>query len=416
MADDLQESTAEGLLAPAVGQERYGFLDALRGFSLLGIILANMISLSLYLYLPTAAKATFATASTDKVVDFVELVLIESKFYTIFSVLFGVGFSILITRARAKSIVFDRFFLRRMLFLFLIGLAHAVLFWHNDILEAYALCGVLLLPLARARNRTILTCAAVALLAPLVVELTKAIPAGTFTGPRDLLFARFGVTAAERVPMWAEGGFADILLVNAGSWFGQVDYVITSGMMFKIYGCFLLGLYIGRSELYKRLDLHRLAIKRIAILGLVVGLPLNVIYARTFEAESWLHKLIATFGIIPLSAAYVCLFAWLWLHSDGARLARIFEPVGRLALTNYVVQSVISMFIFRGVGLGLGGKIGPTLYIPIGLAIYVLQLVASRAWLRRFQFGPVEWLWRMLTYGARVPLRKQPRVLVQPAA
>lgn len=399
-------SGPEPLLRPASVQERYGFVDALRGFSLLGIILANMISLSLYLYLPPAVKESFATIRTDKALDFLELVLIENKFYTIFSVLFGVGFSILITRAAAKSIGFKRFFMRRMLFLFLIGLAHAVLFWHNDILEAYALAGVLLLPLARARTRTILTCSALALVAPLFVELTQAIPAGTFTGPRELLFARYGITTADRVRLWAEGGIAQNVLVNIGSWFGQVDYVLTSGMIFRIYGCFLLGYAIGRSGIYKQLELHRVTIRRIAILGLVAGLPLNVIYARTFEAESWLNKIVATIGVLPLSAAYVCVFALLWMHPSGARLSALFEPVGRMALTNYIAQSIISVLIFRGAGLGLGGKVGPTLYIPIGLAIYLLQLVASRAWLRSFQFGPVEWLWRMLTYGARVPLRK----------
>ena len=100
---------------PTAGQERYEFLDVLRGVALAGIVLANMISLSLYLYLSESERASLSTASTDRVFDFLELVLIESKFYTIFSVLFGIGFSILITRAESKGIVFRRFFLRRAL-------------------------------------------------------------------------------------------------------------------------------------------------------------------------------------------------------------------------------------------------------------------------------------------------------------
>lgn len=361
--------------------------------------------------MPAALKARFATAASDKVFDFLELVLIEGKFNSIFSVLFGVGFSILITRAQAKSIALHRFFVRRMFFLFLIGLIHAVFFWHNDILASYAVCGVLLLPVVRARNRTILAASIIALLTPLLMELTSAFPRGTFTAPRDLLFERIGITPAERLTVWAEGDLAEIILVNAGSWFSQVDYVITSGMLFRIYGLFLLGFYVGRNGIYQKLHLYATPIRHIAIAGLAVGLPLNVIYARTFGSESWVHAVVTTVGIVPLSAAYVCLLAQFWTQYGGAKLARIFAPVGRMALTNYVAQSVVSVMLFRSIGIGLGGKVGPTLYIPIGLAIYLLQLAFSRAWLRRFQFGPIEWLWRMLTYGTLVPLRKQAAVL-----
>ena len=393
-------------LTPTAEKERYEFLDVVRGFALVGIVLANMVSLSLYLNLPGSAKASMSTAATDRVLDFLELVFIEGKFYTIFSVLFGVGFSILLTRAESRSLGFRRFFLRRMFFLFVIGLLHAILFWHNDILEAYALCGALLLPFARARNRTILTCSAIALIAPVVLKLTGAVPRGFATAPRDLLFARFGFTAGEKVDIWTEGSFAEIVVVNAGSWFGQVDYLVASGMIFRIYGCFLLGLYIGRNDIHRNLHRYGVAMRRVALTGIGAGIPLNVIYARTFESESWLHMWVATVGIIPLSAGYVSLLALRSLRLDSTILVRTFAPVGRMALTNYVGQSIACMFIFRGVGWGLGGSVGPTLYLPIGLAVYLFQLALSRAWLVRFQFGPLEWLWRMLTYGRRVPLTK----------
>ena len=390
--------------SPTAAQERIEFLDVLRGFALAGIVLANMVSLSLYLYLPDEAKGRLSTAASDPAFDFLELFLIESKFYTIFSVLFGVGFSILIVRAQAKSLVFHNFFLRRMLVLFLIGLAHAVLFWHNDILEAYAVCGVFLLPLARARNRTILIAAIVSLVVPALLAAAGGLPPGTFTGPRDVLFTAFGFTRETRVAIWTEGSPADILRLNTASWSGQVDYVITSGMLFRIYGCFLLGFLIGRNGIHLDLPRYAAVMKRTAVLGLALGLPLNVIYARTFEAESWVHIVVSTVGIIPLSAGYASLLAWLWMRDTGGLLARTFASVGRMALTNYVSQSLICALIFRSIGFGLGGEVGPTLYLPIGLAVYVTQVAISRAWLRRFQFGPLEWLWRMLTYGSRIPL------------
>ena len=365
-----------------------------------------MVSLSLYLYLSEPEKASLSTASTDRVFDFLELVLIESKFYTIFSVLFGIGFSILIRRADAKGMIFRRFFLRRALFLYLIGLAHAVLLWHNDILQSYAICGVLLLPFVRATNRTILRIAIVALIVPLALSVWDVMPPGTFLGPRDLLFERFGFTPQTRVAIWSGGSLREIVLLNAGSWFGQFDYVMTSGMIFKIYGCFLLGLYVGRNELHQQLHRFRAQLRRLAVLGITVGLPLNVMYAWTYESESPVYAVVSTIAILPLSAGYVGLLAWLWTGGSGTLLVHTFAPVGRMALTNYIGQSAICVLIFRGVGLGLGGTMGPTLYLPLGIAIYLVQLAASRVWLRHFQYGPLEWLWRMLTYGAMIPLRK----------
>jgi uncharacterized protein len=311
-------------LAPTPAQERYEFLDVLRGFALAGIVLANMVSY----------------------------------------------------------------------------------FWHNDILEAYAVCGALLLLFRRASNRTIILASLLALTAPLVIHAAGWLPRGTFTGPRDALFSLFGFTREARVAIWTDGSLADILRLNAASWFSQVDYLLTSGMLFRIFGCFLLGFLIGRNGIHTKLKQHRPAIERIAVLGLVVGMPLNVVFARTYVSESLLQTVVATVGIIPLSAGYACALASMWMGRHGGLLVEVFGPVGRMALTNYVSQSVVCALIFRSVGLGLGGRMGPTLYLPVGLAVYLLQLAISRAWLSRFQFGPLEWTWRMLTYGRRVPLAK----------
>lgn len=108
-----------------------------------------------------------------------------------------------------------------------------------------------------------------------------------------------------------------------------------------------------------------------------------------------------------MSAGYASLLCLLWLGPWRDRLLRYFAPVGRMALTNYVGQSVICALIFYGIGLGLGGTMGPTLYLPIGFAVYLAQIAASRWWLDRFRFGPLEWIWRMATYGSWIPLSKQ---------
>jgi len=386
--------------------ERFELLDVVRGLALFGIIAANMISYSMYLYLPEAAKSALGTHAADQVLDFLELFLIEGKFYTIFSVLFGVGFSLLLSRARTKGVVFHRFFLRRIAVLFVIGVAHAVVFWHNDILEAYAVCGALLLPVVTARDRSILTLAALAYLAPAAAKLAGGIPVGALADAQGVLLQRIGVTPETLIAAWTHGGIGMIVQVNAVKLLAQVGFVVGSGMLFKIYGCFLFGFYIGRYEVYKQCESHRELLKRLAVAGIGIGLPLNIIYAVTFESDSWTEVLSGTIGVPVLSCGYVALCCLIWLDNRGRHHLRHFAPVGRMALTNYVGQSVICSLIFYGTGLGLGGTMGPTYYLPIGFAVYAFQVLVSRLWLERFAYGPLEWVWRMLTYGQRVPLVK----------
>lgn len=356
------------------------------------------------------------TYAVDRVLDFLELTFIEGKFYTIFSLLFGVGFSILLSRSRAKELVFHRFFLRRVFFLFLFGVAHAILVWHDDILQYYALCGALLLLFVAVRTRTIIAVAAVALLAPILIKLLGGIPPDLFNQAQDALLNRFGFTRDTILQTWTRGSYGDIVRVNLSKWFGQASFLVTSGMLFKIFGCFLLGFCIGRHEIHKKLELYRPIVKRIAIWGIAIGLPLNVIYAASFGSRSWLEVLSGTLGILPLSAGNASLLCLIWLGPKGPERLRHFAPVGRMALTNYVGQSVICTLVFYSTGLGLGGTMGPTLYLPIGFAVYGFQVIASRLWLERFRFGPLEWLWRMLTYGEWFPLSKRAESSLRPVS
>lgn len=393
-------------MIPTQAAERFEVLDVVRGLALLGIVSANMILYSLYIDLPDASKAALATHSTDRVLDYVELFLIEGKFYTIFSVLFGVGFSLLLSRVRAKGLNVYRFYARRVFFLFLIGLAHGILFWHDDILEAYAFCGALLLLFAGSSDRTVLAAAVVFLLAPIGIKLTGGIPVGALTSAQEALFARFGFTGATELEILTRGSWGQIVRFNFSKIFAQERFLVASGMLFKIYGCFLLGLYLGRHEVYKKLETNRPILKRVALIGLAVGLPLNAISASVFDSRSWTEVLSETFGILPLSAAYVAVCCLMWLDAGTRAHLRHFGQVGRMALTNYVGQSVICTLVFYGTGLGLGGTMGPTLYLPLGIAVYALEVLASRLWLARFRFGPLEWIWRMLTYGEWLPLAK----------
>ncbi|MCI0618129.1 DUF418 domain-containing protein, partial [bacterium] len=323
-----------GSMQPALKEERYKILDVVRGFALPGIIVANMVLYSLYLNLPAEKAQSLATHSSDKLFDFLELFIIEGKFYTIFSVLFGIGFSILLTRASRKGLIFYRFFLRRVFFLYLIGLAHAFLFWPNDILTFYAICGALLLLVTRMSNRALLMLATIILLSPIAIHLAGGFHPKIFVEIRDSLYQRFGFTKGTVVATYTTGSYGQVVLLNFSRWFSQLNYVTSSGMMISIFGKFLLGFLIGRNEIHTKLHSYSSIIRKLMLFGFAIGLPLNFLYAKTFYDESIITTVTYVIGFIPLSMAYVCTICLLWMDPKWQNRLLIFAPVGRMALTN----------------------------------------------------------------------------------
>jgi uncharacterized protein len=156
------------------------------------------------------------------------------------------------------------------------------------------------------RTRTIIAFAALALLAPIPIKLLGGIPSNSFTEAQDALLDRFGFTRDTVIETRTAGSPEDIVRFNLSKWFSQASFLVTSDMLFKIFGCFLLGFCSGRHEIHRKLELYRPVAKRIAIWGIAIGLPLNVIYAASFSSGSWLEVLSGTLGILPLSAGYAC--------------------------------------------------------------------------------------------------------------
>jgi uncharacterized protein len=399
-------------LNPALKQERYQILDVLRRFALIGIVTANTVLYSLFLYLPETQFKTVLSTWPNRIADFLELAFIEGKFYTIFSVLFGIGFSILLNRASQESHNFHAWFLKRVFFLFLIGPTHAFFVWPADILATYATCGALLLLFTRAKNRTILICAFVLLLSPIVIYIAGGIHPTFLREIRSALMIHFGFSLENRIQIWASGSYVEMIKLNFCSWFSQIHFIISSSMIFSIMGNFLLGFYLGKNQSYNKLDVYASLIRKLMIVGFLIGIPMNILYAWTFYDESLITKLSATFGIVPLSMAYVCSICLLWLNHGWQKRMLLLAPVGRMALTNYISQSIIFTAIFYRPSLG--GKVGPAIYLPIGILVYCAQIFISNYWLKFAEFGPIEWLWRMLTYSKRLPLlRKQHSALIR---
>ncbi len=388
-------------IGPVPADERIAVIDCLRGAALFGIVMANMrgFNAPLAAYMrPELMGEWLPDRITQAFVDW----LISGKFITIFAALFGIGFAIQMDRAAARGRDF-RFFGRRMLALFLIGLAHSWLVWWGDILTNYAVCGFFLLPFRTASQRTILVWAHT-LYWFLVVLFTGVWIATVFGAHMDPDSDAMNVP--EIVRAYTHGTFTQIFVARFSEWVDANSFVI---FLTRILGIFLFGVYIWRQGYLQmpaaHLDWWRKARRR----GFAVGLTANavaVLIASYFRLNPEKPTLLAvltfaidSLGIPALSLAYGATIVLLWQESTWQRRLLPFSFVGRMALTNYLLQSLIFTTIFYSYGFGWYGRVGAIANIFFALIVYLLQIPFSQWWLSRHRYGPVEWVWRRATYG-----------------
>lgn len=396
-------------------KQRHIILDALRGFALLGICLANFPEFSLYTFLPDSATAAMPTAEVDTVVRYLQYIIIDGKFYTIFSLLFGIGFSIILTNAERNNRNGIKIFYRRMLVLFLIGLLHLVCLWAGDILALYAFAGFLLPLFIKVSDRKLITWAVVLLVIPVAldagVEFLGWNPAAPAIAATNHFHGKFGITP-DNFPVWlAESRtYLDVLKFNIAGSFIRLQEFIDGNRLFKVLGLFLLGLYIGRKGIYAKLDENRSLLRKTMKYGFLIGLPATLLYAwsamngRPFGLT--IHSAIYTVSVVPFAFFYISAICLWYLKNKERNVYKIFAAPGRMALTNYLMQSVFGMVIFYGIGFGFGARTGLVYVELIAAAVFGLQILYSLLWLRYNHFGPLEWCWRMLTYGKRLKLVK----------
>ena len=401
--------------APVKSSERYIILDALRGFALLGIALANFPEFSLFTFLKPEAVAALPSAETDLWVRRLLYFLVDGKFYTLFSLLFGIGFSIIIANAAKKSADGFRIFYRRMGLLVLIGFLHLMFVWSGDILMLYALMGMLLVLFYRVSDKALLRWAAALLVAPVVIDFACEAGGVYLSQPvveaQQAVCARYGITD-DNFAYWLHDAndYRSVFQFLLQGALVRVQEFIDGHRYFKVLGLFLIGFYIGRKRLYADLDGRRIWLVRLCRRCLAVGLPLSVVYAWScMEGHLWgqgVHSLLYLISVYPLGFAYASGLCLLYLRWKDLRLWKLLAAPGRMALTCYISQSVIGMFLFYGIGLGWGADTGLTATEGIVLCVYIFQMLFCLTWLRFFRFGPLEWVWRMLTYGQWFPLRK----------
>ena len=395
-------------ISPVKTSERFIILDALRGFALLGICMANFPEFSLYTFLSPEAAASMSTAVQDKITRYLLYIFVDGKFYTLFSLLFGIGFSIIIRNAERKGVNGFRIFYRRMGMLMLFGLLHLMFIWSGDILLLYALLGMLLPLFRQMPDKKLLGWALFFLIlsigVDLVCEITRTNLALPFIRLQETYCAEYGINGTN-FAYWlhdAEDYGTVFQFLVQGACVRMQEFII-GNRYFKVLGLFLVGFYIGRNRIYADLEGRKNLLVKVCRLGLIIGLPCSLLYAWSsmggHPLSDTLHSLFYFISVYPLGFAYAAGLCLLYLRVKSLSIWKWLAAPGRMALTNYIGQSVIGMFLFYGIGLGWGSTIGLLQTEVIVLAVFLFQMLFSRLLLSEFKFGPLEWIWRMLTYG-----------------
>lgn len=482
--DGVHQESLAPTLAPVPIGERIALLDILRGFALIGILLMNIEWFGRAM--SNIGVIDRELIGGDFIVGWLVKVLVEGKFYKLFSLLFGMGFAVMLMRAKEHDRPFGQFFSRRMAALFVFGVLHAVFLWGGDILRAYAVGGMLLLAwmvllrrpwLQRFDNpRSMLKLSLGMMALPFIamlgfgtyyvlshdsatmmqqwqerlqtetvadallakakadgIDLAAASDDAASTSDEPELDldslsaeARIAHLAQERAVTKAERSKEEQTEITA---FTQPSYAVTTGFraeqvlkelpvmvfmsLLDLFPLFLFGYWLVASGKIRHADQHQTLFRTMAYVGLGVGLALSAASVAILLHPASRHVVIVgngarglfQLGQSVLAAGYLGLVVTLLQTAFWRRALAWLAPLGRMALTNYLTHSLILTTLFYGYGFGQYGQISRAPQILIVIAIIAGQWLFSRWWLSRHRYGPMEWLWRSITYWKWQPLR-----------
>ncbi|WP_405210657.1 DUF418 domain-containing protein [Dokdonia sp. Asnod2-E02] len=397
------------MLSPVNQNHRIVLLDILRGFAIFGIFVVN-IEIMNCTFINGDAFAEQFTSVLDSLAVRVKQLFFYSKFFPIFSLLFGVGVSIQLASMKRKGIG-HFFFYRRMFALFVFGVLHIIFLWSGDVIHLYAILGLLTLVVSRFKNNYLVICAVLLLLFPF------------YNSVATYLMKWVGYDMMSYLSTYTPDDIRET--IRSGSYYDNVmlriqEYKSNVGVLYvflapKAFAMFLIGLLLGREGVLHKLQDFALRIKRPVLIMFVVITIYRVIFlfftwdTAFWKIDVWRSTLIYFQELCDVLTAlfYVWLIISLYKNVIFKKMILPLRHVGRMALTNYILQSVISLFIFTSSGLSLYERLSPFETLVLAIVIFCLQVLLSNLWLRYFKFGPLEWLWRCVSYWKVLPLKKE---------
>jgi uncharacterized protein len=393
-ADGNLVAPSQGPVAPS---NRIEGIDVLRGLALFGVLAINIVFEFRVSIFEQFLPPTDAAPAIDRALKHVLAAAVELKAFALFSFLFGIGLAIqfdrLTNNPRRLTLL-----VRRLVVLLAIGAAHLLLLWNGDILVEYAVAGFIVLPFLFGPRWQLL-----AATATLVLFLTMSLlPPVVQFPPLPWIHNHI----AEAAKAYGDGGLLDVLAFRIR----EIPAIFLLHVLIfpRTIALFLFGALAWRSGILLRASDNRSLLFGLAVGGVLLGGALTV-GAEGWALSGWLslgraHEAIERLGGVMLALGYAATVIGLMSVSAGQRMLAWAAPVGRMAFTNYLGQSLILGGIFYGYGFGLFGRVSVTTAFAIGVVVYAVQVAISAWWLAQYRYGPVEWLWRSLMYGTRQPM------------
>lgn len=390
-------------------------MDLLRGVAVLGILIMNIQSMSM----PTAAyinpTAYGDLTGLNKWIWILSHILASQKFMSIFSILFGAGVVLFTDNALAKGKNSAALHYRRMFWLMVFGLLHGYLLWHGDILFSYSLCGMLLFLFRKLPPRKLVGIGFAFFLVPIALESLIALSMPYW--PEEAL--------ASTLESWKLEGLAlqEYLKAYRGNWLEQMELRVPETLFmqtqwffmntfWRVMAMMLLGMALFKWKVLSA-ELSTGTYLRISLLGLLLGILLSIVGVIlnfknqwSMEFSMFIGNQFNYVGSVATALGYIGVVMLIAKSIHFSRCKTIFSAVGRMAFTNYILMTLICTFLFYGHGLGLFGSVERKIQALVVLGVWALLLLLSPVWLKHFRYGPLEALWRSLTYGKWQALKK----------
>jgi uncharacterized protein len=405
---------SNSIMQPTLVTERIISLDVLRGFAILGILIMNIQSFSMIEAAYINPSAYGDLTGLNKLVWMLSHIFADQKFLSIFSILFGAGILLIVSKAESSSKSAAGFHYRRIFWLFIIGLLHAYIFWHGDILVTYSICALIAFLFIKKSPKTLFIWGLIIFsIASLIYILSGFSMA--FWPPESM---------AETMKSWRPSTemIQKELAAFRGSWSEQMVFRLPASIKFQTFiflfytgwragGLMLLGMALFKWDILSAKKSKKFYINLI-LLGVFIGFPLiiwginsNFNSGWTLQYSMFLGWQFNYWGSLFVALAYIGVIMMIyklnWIKGVTSKMALI----GRTALSNYLLQTLICTFIFYGHGLKYFGKVERGGQIIIVLAVWFLQVFITYIWMRYFRFGPIEWIWRSLSYWKIQPMR-----------
>jgi len=409
-------------LQPITSSKRINLVDALRGFAIFGIFMVNMPGMFKpaveLIMLPTLGSDTLDVMAHSLILFF-----FTGKFFVLFSLLFGFGFYIFLHKDGEPTKESVKLFRRRVFWLLIIGLLHVILLWEGDILVFYALFGFLLILFRKSSIKKLVVWFVVFMLIPIVVvgilslmptllaSNQEALAAFEKGNQEQLMATQDLVVRAYQA--YSSGSYTEVMSMNWEQWMFML-----AGILFFYPTCmamFLVGLIIGRKGLFANYAEHLPFFKKVFWITLPIGILCNLLLVfsiannnpGSFDSWSFIGRTFGIIGGVVMMCTYVSGFILMYHKGKLKRLFNGFSYAGRMALTNYITHSVIALLLFRLGIFGLFGHLEVWQGILLVFVIFSFQIILSKWWLSNYRFGPLEWMWRSLTYGKHQKFKRE---------